>query len=200
VCTGYHGGRLDQKTMTRVVRAYGHLERWMDAIELFADYVQEAGLGDAAADDRSRAAALAASGAGAGAGSGEAGTGAAHINIRGGRKVENIDMVLTVVMEVLAQHGQERLIPNVLSRLVEKGIPISEAPLKEAFRLTASANATVTRNTHAQLFRVALISGYPEEAIRRAYKRGTRGKTAWLEKGQKRRGAGRSRDEIVGMY
>lgn len=143
MCLGYHGSRLDQKTMTRVIRAYGHLQLWMDAMEVFADYVEEAGLVRP--------------------------PGRAGIDI--GRN-NTIDMVIEVVMDVLSKfnqvsrrlcasstsaasltshtlrYAQEHLVPTVLERLVEKGIPISKGLLQEAFQVTSTDHVTSTLHTH----------------------------------------------------
>ena len=40
-CTNYLAHDLDQITVRQVLQAYGHLHRWMDAIEFFAEYVTE---------------------------------------------------------------------------------------------------------------------------------------------------------------
>lgn len=147
--------------MTRVIKAYGYLERWMDAMEVFADYVEEAGL-----QSGGRAESLLA-------------TPSNEANSKNERmkKNVNIDIVIAVVMEILNQHGQECLIPNVLSRLVEKGISISEFTLKEAFWHTSSDNSTTTTSVHRRIFLLGLRSGYSEEVLRRAYRKGApRGK------------------------
>ena len=40
-CANYLPHDLDQITVRQVLQAYGHLHRWMDAIEFFAEYVTE---------------------------------------------------------------------------------------------------------------------------------------------------------------
>lgn len=67
--------------MTRVIKAHGHLERWMDAMEVFADYLEEAALSK--------------------------GRSGAVVDPSDRRSV-SIDMVIAVVMDVLAQYDQVR--------------------------------------------------------------------------------------------
>lgn len=123
--TDYHPHRLDQKTMTRVIRAYGHLERWMDAVEIFADFVEEK---------------LQLSKMPAGR--------PPVIPGKITKSSVNIDFVMEIVLSILSQYDQESLIPIVLTRVVEKGIPLSETILKEAFAKTATDNVTATLNIH----------------------------------------------------
>ena len=132
--------------MHRIIRAYGHLDRWIDAIEFLAEFVQErraavlllqsshgaAGqVHNAVTTAVSASAAVAVGSVSAAAPSAvqSAAASASAGRITGAamaaQSLSNIDLVLRSAITVLVDHGQAALVSRVIDRVIQKGFPLS---------------------------------------------------------------------------
>jgi hypothetical protein len=129
----YKPQSLDQVTVHRIIKAYGHLDRWIDAIEFLAEFVQErrsavlllqssgpSGQGHATGSPATTSSSVAPPSAAASVSAGKV-AGAAVA----AQSLSNIDLVLRSAITVLVDHGQAALVSRVIERVIQKGFPLS---------------------------------------------------------------------------